>query len=382
MNTLPAPLVIIGTGRAGYGLLRALRRLDQTRDVVLITADDGAAYSKSQLALGMAGRKEAGELILATAAQMAHRFGATILTHTRVISLDRARRVVITERGEWTYSQLVFATGAEARRPATLRGNAIDQLLTVASLADYRYFRHELSGRQSVVMLGGGVAGCEFADNLLRAGCDVSLFEPGNRLLGDRLPALCASRLARRLTAAGVHVVLEDGIQRVDQGVDGLELTTLSGARRTADLVVAVLGSRPRTAVARDAGLETGRGVRVDAELRTSDPDVFALGECAELAGRVFTLSEDMDTASRVVAEVLCGGRARMSWRPWLHRLQIDACPTVLCDPPPVSGEWQETATRRGVKAFFHDRHGDLAGFVLVGDMVGQAERYFSRLVH
>lgn len=378
---MPAPpLVIVGTGRAGYGLLRALRRIDAAREIVLITADDGAAYSKGQLAAGMGGRKEAGELILATAAQMAHRFGATIFAHTRVLAVDRGRRVVVTDHGERPYSQLVLALGAEARRPALLRGNAVDQVLTVASLSDYRYFRHELAGRRRVAILGGGVTGCEFADNLLRAGCAVTLYEPGSRLLGARLPALCALRLADRLAAAGVRVALEDGVQCVDQDGDALMLTALSGARRRVDLLVAVLGSQPRIAVARAAGLATARGIIVDAALRTSDPDIFALGECAELAGRLFSLADEIDAASRIVAQVLSGTPARMRWRPWMRRLQIEACPTVLCDPPPVSGEWHETATRRGVTALFHDRYGELAGFVLLGDSVGQAERYFGRL--
>ncbi|HRP97213.1 MAG TPA: FAD-dependent oxidoreductase [Rhodocyclaceae bacterium] len=380
MTVVQAPLVIVGSGRGGYGVLRALRRIDAAREVVLITADDGAAYSKGQLAAGMGGRKEAGELILATAAQMAHRFGATILAHTRVVAIDRPRQAVVTERGERPYGRLVLALGAEARRPATLRGSAAEQVLTVASLADYRYFRHELAGRRRIAILGGGVTGCEFADNLSRAGCAVTLFEPGRQLLGDRLPALCASRLAERLVAAGVRVSLEDGIQRVDQDGDALELTTLSGARRGADLVVAVLGSRPRTAIARAAGLATAHGICVDADLRTSDPEIFALGECAEFAGRVFAQADEIDAACRVIAQVLGGLRARMRWRPWMRRLQIEACPVVLCEPPPVGGEWHETATRRGVTALFQDVHGELAGFVLVGDSVGQAERLFGRL--
>jgi len=374
------PLVIVGTGAAGYGLLRALRRRDQSCDIVLITSDDGAAYSKSELPFGMQTSKEASELVLASSRQMSQRFDATVLTHTRVQTIDRSRRTLLTARRQIPYSRLILATGSEAVRATRLRGSAVDQVLTLTTLADYRYFRNELAGRRRVVIHGGGVAGCEFADNLTRAGCEVTLFEPGSRLLGSRLPALCASRLARLLGKTGVRVVLEDGITRVDQGVDELELTARSGVRLVADVLVAALGSRPRIQLAHDAGLQVGRGIKVDSALRTDDPNIFALGECAEVDGRLLLLPEDIDAACRALADNLLGGNAQMHWKPRLQRLQLEACPVVLCEPPQASGEWYETATPRGVKAVFHDSAGDLRGFILVGDTTDQAEQCFRRM--
>lgn len=374
------PLVIIGTGAAGYGLLRAVRRRDQTRDIVLITSDDGAAYSKAELPFGMQTRKEAGELVLATARQMSQRFDATVLTHTRVQTIDRGCHTLMTARRQIPYSRLVLATGAEAVRPARMRGSAVDQVLTLTTLADYRYFRNELAGRRRVVIHGGSVAGCEFADNLTRAGYEVTLFEPGNRLLGSVLPALSASRLARLLDKTGVRVVLEDGVTRVEHGVDALELTTRAGQRVVADVLVAAVGSRPRTRLAQDAGLTIGRGIKVDTVLRTAEPDIYALGECAEVGGRLLALPEDIEAACRVLADHLLGGNAQVRWTPRMQQLQLEACPVVLCEPPSISGEWYESATPRGVKAFFHDHAGDLRGFVLVGDTADEAEQCFKRL--
>ncbi|MGL1833566.1 NAD(P)/FAD-dependent oxidoreductase [Rhodocyclaceae bacterium SMB388] len=375
------PIVIVGTGLAGYGLLRAIRRKDAGRDITLVSADDGAAYSRAQFPFGMSGSKDAGELVLASAEQMAHRFDAVVRTRTRVLRIERNDRLLITERGKLSFGALVLACGAEPLRPSNLRGSAREQVLTLGSLDEYRYFRHELAGRRHVVILGGGVVGCEFADNLRRAGRSVTLFEAGTRLLGDRLPALCAARLAGSLADAGVRVMLEDGLIRVDQGPDDLELTTLSGARLSADLVIAVLGNRSRTQLAREAGLASRRGITVDAGLATNDPNIFAIGECVELGGRLFYLPEDIEASCRILADNLCGGSARMRWKPRLHRLQLEACPVVLCEPPPVAGEWLETATPRGVKASFHDRSGDLRGFALVGDTVDQTEAWSKRVL-
>lgn len=374
-----APLVIVGSGAAGYGALRALRRFDRGAPVVVITADDGAAWSKSRLAGSIARAQTPAELVLASAAQMAHRFDATIRTATRVLTIDRGRRVVVTDRGEQPYRNLVLGVGAEPRRPA-LRGSAGRKVLTLSTLADLAYFRSELSGRGRVAVLGGAAAGCEFAAELARAGCSVDLLEPANRLLSGALPGLCAERLARALANQGVRLHLEDGIQRVDHGVDELELTTLAGERFRVDVVLATLGSRPRVELARGAGLEVGRGIVVDRQLRTSDPGIFAIGGCAELASRPFHFLEDIDEAARVLGAVLAGMPARIQWQPRVRRLILPFCPVAICDPPPVDGEWREIATPGGVTARFHDLRGEFRGFALVGAPATEAEHFVAEL--
>lgn len=378
---MSTPLIIVGSGLAGYGLLRAVRHLERARPVVLLTADDGAAYAKAQLAGSLGRGKSPGDLVLATAEQMAHRLDATVRTHTRLIAIDRARARVRTDRGEQPYSQLVLALGAEEVRPARVRGSGASQIMTLGSLTDYRYVRSELNGRRRVVVLGGGRLGCEFAESLVRAGWEAALLETGNRLFADQLPTLCAERLAQGLAGAGVRLLLEDGIARIERRNDEFELTTLGGQRLRAEMVVAALGTRPRAELARDAGLAVGRGIVVDQQLRTSDPAILALGECAELDGRVFALAEDIDAAAHVLAAVLGGKSApRMRWQVRLQRPQLEASPVVLCEPPPIAGEWQERATPRGVHALFHDRYGALRGFALVGEPVAEAARLFGLL--
>lgn len=374
------PVLIIGTGACGYGLLRALRRLEPHRRVALVTSDDGAAYSRPQLPTAMAEGREARDLVIATAEQMAHRLEATVHTQTQVLHIERERSVVITDRGELAYSSLVLAVGSDAIRPGGIRGSGGNRILTVASLAEYRYFRHQLSGRGRVVLLGGSLSACEFADRLAHSGYAVTLLEPAGRLLGERLPALCAGRLQQALKAAGVRVVLESGLQRTDQCIDGLELTLRSGATCIADVVLALGGSQPRTALARDAMLEVRAGIVVDDANLSSDPDIYALGSCAERGGRGRAYVQDADEACVALARTLGGNVARAPWRQPLHRLELGGVPLALCGPPPVGGEWHEVATARGVTACFEDRRGDLRGFALFGEPAARADELYRRL--
>lgn len=375
-----AELVIIGSGMAGYGLLRAMRRTGSSTPVTIITRDDGAAYLRSDLAPGLAGRRDARDLRLATAAQMAYRLEAEILTQQQVLAIDPALKRVRLEGCEIAYERLVLATGGEPRRPVWLKGSATDQLLTISSLAEYSYFSTMIAGRQRVGVLGGTLSGCELAGNLRTAGLQVTLFEPASQLLQGLLPTLCAQFAERALVASGVRILCEEGLQRVDQGVDALELHTLAGARWLCDVVVAALGSTPRTALARAAGLAIAHGIRVDERLTTSDQSIFALGECAEFEGRTIDLPEDIDQAAKVLASVLGGQPGRMVWRPTLRRARLAGCPVLICEPPNVAGEWHERATRQGLTAEFHDRAGELRGFALMGSASGDSERLLRRM--
>ncbi|NMG42600.1 FAD-dependent oxidoreductase [Aromatoleum toluvorans] len=381
---MAAPLLIVGTGLAGYALLRAVRQLDRHREICMIDADAAAAYSKSQLPDGLAHGRDAGELVIATAEQMAYRFEATITPRRRALVLDPQRRILRTDnpaQAEQPWSQLVIATGAEAIRPANVRGSGAAAILTVGSLAEYAYLRTQLSGRRRVAVIGGGISGCELAESFKRGGCEVVLLEPGNRLLGRACPALCGQRVAEALAAAGVRVRLEDGVQRIDHGLHDLELTTLGGHALPVDVVVAALGTRPRVQLARAAGLDVATGIVVDHGLRTSVEGIFALGACAELGGRLFALGEDIENGAHVLADVLGGRATRMRWTPRVQHLNLACCPVALCEPPPVAGEWHESATARGVRALFHDRSGALRGFALVGEPAGEASRLLGRVV-
>jgi rubredoxin-NAD+ reductase len=372
-------IVIVGSGLAGYAVLREFRRFDTATPVTVLTADDGAAYSKGALCASLAGNRNPADLVMATAEQMAFRYHARVLPYARAESIDAAEGVVDTKQGPIPWQRLVLATGAEALRP-NLKGSGASRVLTMASLSDYAYLKAELDGRRRVALLGGALWGCEFADTLAGAGFEVNLFEAAPRLFGGALPGLCAQRLARTLEGNGVRVHLDNGVQRVEREVGGLKVYPFAGEPQLADLVLATLGSRPRVDLARDAGLEVGRGIQVGRDLRTSHPRIFAVGECAEVQGKVLSLPADIEASARGLGAVLAGRPSGVQWPPRLQSLNLPGCPVVLCEPPDVAGEWQERADRGGVQALFHDSAGVLRGFALIGTAVAERERLTAAL--
>ncbi len=367
-----SPIVIVGGGPAGYAVLRELRRRDAAAEIELLTADEGCTYDDASFAPAIAEGRRAGSLVIATALEMAERHRATIRPHTKVLSIDPAARSVRGVNGEIGYHRLVVATGSEVLRPPHMAGNAAGLTLAAGNLDEYRYFRHELEGRRRVAILGGTEQGCAYADALCRAGYEVSIYETSDRLFDGLLPALSSARFAQSLANRGVRVEFEDGIARVDQGDEGFELRTLSGRTVSAELVLLAGARRARVRLARAAGLEVGRGIRVDRSMRTSEQEIFALGACAEFAGRTLGRAADVEECARIVADRLCGGEAVFRDLPRPRRIKLDACPLQICEPPPIAGEWLETADATGVEALFHDSSGNLRGYVLIGD---QAER-------
>lgn len=380
MTGSSSPVLIVGGGAAGYAVLRELRRRDTAADIELLTADDGNAYDQASFAPAIAEGRRASSLVLATAVEMAERYSATIRPHTKVLAVDPAARSVRAVNGVLGYHRLVLATGSEALRPPHMAGNAAGLTLSAGNLDEYRYFRHELEGRRRVVILGGTEQGCVYADALCRAGYEVSIFETGGRLFDGFLPALSSSRLAQALSRRGVRVEFEDGIARVDQGVAGFELTTLSGRTVSAEMVLSAGVRRARVQLARAAGLAVERAIVVDRSMRTSDGDIFALGACAEFAGRTLGRTADIDECARIVVDRLCGGETVFRDLPRPRRIMLDACPLLICEPPGIAGEWLETADTAGVEALFHDNSGNLRGYVLIGDRLDRADR-LARLV-
>jgi rubredoxin-NAD+ reductase len=166
------PVVIIGAGMAAYSVARELRKLDRDLPLLLVAGDAGGAYAKPMLSNAIALGKQAQQLVSHSAEQMAATLNAVILTHTRVTGIDSAARTIATTGGEIGYSQLVLALGAQPIRLA-LDGDGAGQVLSVNHIDDYALMRERLAqvGRAArVAILGAGLIGCEFADDLAGAG--------------------------------------------------------------------------------------------------------------------------------------------------------------------------------------------------------------------
>lgn len=367
-----APLVIIGTGLAGYNLAKEFRKLDAERPLLLISADDGRFYSKPLLSTGFAKGKEADELAMQDAATMAEQLGAEVLTGVQVSAIDPASRTLTVAGRSQPYSDLVLATGADVRS-LPWREALGERLLSINDLGDYGRFRAALNGRNKVLIVGAGLIGCEFANDLRLGGFEVTVVASDPWLMPQLLPEPVAAAVQARLEELGVRFHLGCGIESMAREADGLRVRLDSGIELVADQGLSAIGLAPRAALANAAGLAVGRGVQVDRQLRTSDPHVYALGDCAEVAGLNLMYVMPLMTAARALAKTLSGTPTELSYPAMPIMVKTPACPLVVT--PPLSsavGRWQCSGEGSDVRAVFVDDNGRLHGYALTGAAVAE----------
>ncbi|WP_280289959.1 FAD-dependent oxidoreductase [Pseudomonas sp. BN417] len=360
------PVVIIGSGHAGYGLAQELRKANPQLDIRVLTQECGHGYSKPALSIALAQGRSAAALATESPLALERRLDIRVYTHCRVERIDTEAQRLYTSLGEMEYGQLVLASGASPVR-LPIEGRA-DALLSVNNLQDYREFRERLEGVRRVAILGDGLIGCEFANDLANSGYQVRVIGLGAWPMARLLPEAAGLHLRQALSGLGVQWNLRTTLQRVDQGTDGYRLTLSDGQVVEADLVLSAVGLRPNLQLAVDAGLACGRGIQVDACLQTSKPGIFALGDCIEVDGQLLPYLAPINEGIRALARTLAGQSTAVSYPLMPVTVKTPAAPLCLL-PPPVDceGEWSCEATSDGLRAAFHDSAGAMRGFVLLG---------------
>ena len=367
---MSAPVVIIGTGLAGYNLAREIRKLDTQTPLLLITADDGRSYSKPLLSTGFAANKNAESLGMATAGAMAEQLNAEIRIHTRVTRLDPANRRVWIGNEPVSYRDLVLAWGAQTIQ-VPVAGDAADAVFPINDLHDYGRFRAAVAGKRRVLILGAGLIGCEFANDLLLGGHEVDLVAPSEQVMPGLLPLQAAQAVRRGLEGIGARFHLGATLQRLERSDDGLQAQLSDGNRLACDLVVSAVGLSPRTELAAEAGLEVKRGIVVDRLLQTSAAHVYALGDCAEVEGLNLLYVMPLMAGARALAKTLFGNPTFVSYGPMPVTVKTPACPVVVSLPALDSvGSWTVEAEGNDVKALYLGASGQLLGYALTGAAV------------
>jgi rubredoxin-NAD+ reductase len=365
-----APVVIVGTGLAGYNLAREFRKLDGETPLLLITADDGRSYSKPMLSTGFGKNKDADGLSMAEPGAMADQLKAEVRTHTRISGIDPGhRRLWIGEESVY-YRDLILAWGAETIR-VPVDGDAGDVIFPINDLEDYARFRAAAAGKRRVLILGVGLIGCEFANDLLLGGYEVDLVAPCEQVMPTLLPPSAAAAVRSGLESLGARFHLGPLMTRLQHGAEGLEAHLSDGQVIPCDLVVSAIGLRPRVDLAAAAGLQVGRGIVVDRELKTSHPNIYALGDCAEVDGLNLLYVMPLMTCARALAQTLAGNPTAVKYGPMPITVKTPACPLVVSPPPRgVEAVWSVEGQGADVKALCHDSHGNLLGYALTGAAV------------
>lgn len=337
-------VIIVGGVAGGASCAARLRRLDERAEIVMVERGPYVSYANCGLPyhIGNVIERES-SLLVADARTFRSQFAVDVRTGCEAISIapneravqlrDAATGAITTE----SYDKLVLSPGAQSIRPP-LPGIDLPGIFQVRTVPDARAIRewiergslflagmHKYSGFQSLrpktraVVIGGGFIGLETAENLVHRGFDVTVVELGDQVLAPLDPEMARTG-ERYLERHGIHLALGDGVAEFRQ-VEGDKLTVLtrSGKAYPADIVILALGVRPDTALAKSAGLEIGQrgGIRVDDQMRTSNPDIFACGDAVEVKDFVtgewslIALAGPANRQGRIAADVIAGRDSR-----------------------------------------------------------------------
>jgi rubredoxin-NAD+ reductase len=366
------PIVIVGSGLAGYTLLKELRKRDTTTPVMLVTADGGAFYSKPNLSNALTAGKTVAALASASAEKLAADLNATILVNTRVSAINTVAQHVLIEAGELDYSKLVLALGADPI-PHGLSGDGTAAVLAVNDLDDYAAFRNAIDGKMRITVLGGGLIGCEFANDLAHAGYAVDVVHLGNWPLERLLPAEAGQRLADSLAALGVSWHFGHAAKRVESIIGGYRVELDNGETIATDVVLSAIGLLPRIQLAKSADIPVGRGIQTNRLLETGAPNVYALGDCAEVEGLNLPYVQPLMVQARALAATLAGTPTPVSYPAMPVMVKTPAHPVTVL-PPRIgaAGGWKVECNDTGICALHVDDSGRLQGFVLTGSETGR----------
>jgi NADPH-dependent 2,4-dienoyl-CoA reductase/sulfur reductase-like enzyme/rhodanese-related sulfurtransferase len=337
-------VIIVGGVAGGASCAARLRRLDEKAEIVMVERGPYVSYANCGLPYHVGGviEKES-SLLVASESTFRSQFAIDVRTQCECIRISPETKTVELRNattGEVTtesYDRLVLSPGATSIRPP-LPGIELPGIFELRTVPDARAIRewiekgslflagmHRYSGFQTVrpkmraVVVGGGFIGIETAENLLHRGFDVTLIEMGDQILAPLDPEM--ARIAEGyLERHGLHLALNDAVAGFEQADAGaLKVLTRSGTEYPADIVILALGVRPDTSLAKMAGLEIGErgGIRVDEQMRTSDPDIFAVGDAVEVRDFVtgewslVALAGPANRQGRIAADVIAGRDSR-----------------------------------------------------------------------
>ena len=400
------PIIIIGAGLAGWTTAREFRKLDATTPVVMITADSGDFYAKPTLSNAFAQKKAPDQLVVTPAAKMAETQNVTLLAHMRVLSFDPCVKTVTTEKDgvirSFDFSSLVLATGAAPIR-IPVAGDAAEQVLSVNSLDDFTSFYEALKTASSrrihclrsyendsknapenalarVVIMGAGLIGCEFANDLINAGYQVSVVDPASRPLGALLPEAASEQLRQALQDLDVQWHFGTTVQAVNKAANqpgkdaesAQQVTLANGETIPADVVLSAIGLRADTRLAIAAGLACERGIQVDAALQTSAPNVYALGDSAQYASAgnttlpyVMPIMNAARALAQTLTQTLAGKKTDVLFPVMPVAVKTPALPLMIA-PPAIGSKGQWTSAEPNVWQFNNEQNA-VIGFVLAG---------------
>lgn len=366
-------IVIIGSGFAAQQLVKSLRKLDGERPIRLITADNGNEYNKPDLSHVVSRGYTANAMTKLTGAQFAEQQRIILSPNTVVHSISPTKQIVHTDHGDFSYGQLVLATGASSIRPSMPNS---DQMVTLNSQNDYANAEQLIKNAKRIMVLGAGLIGCELAMDMVGQDRIVTLVDLADSPLSTLMPAALSQPLLQALREQGVDLKLGRGIKSIQRGDANesftIELTDSSFSEQ--DLVISAIGLQPNLSLAMNAGLTVRRGIVVDDYLRTSSEHIYALGDCVEWKGELRPFLQPIVLGANALSKTLIGKPTPLTLPTMLVKVKTLQYPLQLAGRTQGADlSWQFRWNKNGMVAEARSEDGEMCGFVVGGDQMGAA---------
>jgi 3-phenylpropionate/trans-cinnamate dioxygenase ferredoxin reductase component len=377
-------IVIIGAGMAGARAVIGLRAADYAGQITLVGEEAHMPYDRPPLSKAAITVDETPEPVLLLDKDIAASLKATVLCNVGATAIDRAAKTVTLSNGtKLPYDKLLLATGAA---PRNLRLPGGEHAVTLRNFEDALALRAAFQPGRKIAVIGGGFIGLEVASSARRRGCDVTLIEAQPRILMRGVPEAIAAIVHAEHVAQGVTMLCGVGIEKLEAN----SVHLADGRRVAADVIIAGIGASPNTAMAEEAGLAIDNGIACNAELQSSDPDIYAAGDCCSFIHAKFgnrrTRLEAWRSAQEqgtLAAENMLGKGKSVSSVPWFWSDQYDLSLQVagFADMGPVT---VERRTSDNTVVLFHlAEDGTLMGAsgIGVGNTIGRDVKIAEMLI-
>ncbi|HGM5492781.1 TPA: NADH:flavorubredoxin reductase NorW [Serratia fonticola] len=364
-------ILIVGSGFAARQLVKSLRRLDGNVPINLIAADSCDEYNKPELSHVISQHQSADALTRQTAGSFAEQYRVTVHPNTRITALNSQLKTVSSDERCWHYDKLALAMGASAIVPP-VPGH--QHMLTLNSQQEYRSSETLLLKAQQVLILGGGLIGCELAMDMCRAGKRVTLVDTACSLMSTLMPVEASSGLQHRLQQMGVELVFNQQLTAVERQENGMYVTLSNQRGLLVDAVVSAIGLKPNIALAQQANLLVNRGIQVDRSLQSSAQDVYALGDCAEIEGQLMPFLLPIQFSATTLAKNLLGAAETVKFPAMLIKVKTPDLPLHLAGETQRQDlSWSISVDPQGMIAKGWDQQQQLRAFIVSEDHMKQA---------